>query len=201
MITGFKRFAIISALGLLGVAVVCLSQETKQEPPKPGNTQPFKVSVVTNLVIVPVIVTDKQGNHVSGLTAADFEVKEDGKSQSLIRLDELTADSSKVEQPLAAAKTFTNQLGEQRPKKLEIIALDQINTPFASARDGSRTLVEFLSKNVDANTLVALVALGHNGVRIIHNFTSDPSILVAAVNKGTIEPWLPRYACPGCCRR
>src|SRR5262249_30687680 len=109
--------------------------------------------------------------------------KETGKSQSIVRWDEPTAESSKIEPPQAPAKTFTNQLREERPKKLEIIALDQINTPFASARDGSRALVGFLSKNVDANTLLALVTLEHNGVRIIHNFTSDPSVLVAAVNK------------------
>jgi VWFA-related protein len=184
MIARFKWFAVASAVAVLGVtSASALQESSKQEQPKPANSQPFKVSVVSNLVLVPVIVTDKQGNHVTGLTVADFEVKEDGKSQELVRLDELTADTKKVEQPPAAAKVFTNQLAEERPKKLEIIALDQVNTPFGSARDGNRALVEFLSKNVDANTLLALVVMERNGVRLIHNFTSDPSILVAAVKK------------------
>jgi VWFA-related protein len=179
-----KSFAIISVLALLGAASVSAAQETnKQEPAKQGNDQPFKLSVGTNLVLVPVIVTDKRGEHVSGLTAADFEVKEEGSLQKIVRLDEFTAETSKVQKPPAAAKTFTNRLVAEHPKKLEIIALDQVNTPFANARDGHRMLVEFLSKTADANTLLALVAMQHNGVRIIHDFTSDPSILAAAVKK------------------
>src|SRR5437879_5017537 len=139
MTARFRWFAYTSFLALLGVAGLSALQETsKQEPPKSGSSQPFKVSVVANLVLVPVIVSDKHGDHISGLTAADFEVKEDGKSQNLVRVDEFTAESNKVEQPEAAAKTFTNQLAAERPKKLEIIALDLINTPFANARDGSR---------------------------------------------------------------
>jgi VWFA-related protein len=179
-----KWFAILSVFAVLGIVMGSAAQDkNKQEPPKQGNDQPFKLSIMTNLVIVPVIVTDKHGDHVSGLTAEDFEVKEDGNIQKITRLDELAAESNKVEPPQAAAKTFTNQVVAEHPKKLEIIALDQVNTPFASARDGSRMLVEFLSRNVDANTLLALVTLEHNGVRIIHNFTSDPSVLVAAVKK------------------
>jgi VWFA-related protein len=184
MTARFRWFAIASAVAVLGIAGASALQESnKQEAPKPANSQPFKVSVATNLVIVPVIVTDKQGNHITGLTVADFEVKEDGKGQELVRLDELNADIKKVEQSPVAAKVFTNRMAEERPKKLEIIALDQVNTPFGSMHDGNRALVEFLSKNVDANTLLALVVMERNGVRLIHNFTSDPSVLVAAVKK------------------
>src|SRR5262249_45515885 len=114
MTARFKWFAIASAVVVLGVAgASALQESSKQESPKPGNSQPFKVSIATNLVIVPVIVTDKQGNHVSGLTVADFEVKEDGKGQELVRLDELSADNKRVEPSQAAAKAFTNQLAEE----------------------------------------------------------------------------------------
>jgi VWFA-related protein len=155
----------------------------QQEPAKSQNQEPFKLSVGTHLVLVPVIVTDKNGAHVSGLAANEFEVKEEGKVQTVVRLDELTAETSKVKSIPVDPKRFTNEVVAEHPKKLEIIALDQVNTPFASARDGSRAVVEFLAHNVDANTLLALVALTHNGPRIIHNFTSDPNLLIAAVNK------------------
>lgn len=145
--------------------------------------QSFKLAVSTHLVQVPVIVTDKHGAHVSGLTAADFEVKEDGNTQKIVRLDEFTADTEKVQPVAVAAKAFTNRVTAEAPKKLVIIALDQVNTPFESAKDGARRLVDFLSKNVDANTLLALVAMQHNGIRIIHNFTSEPAVLVTAVKK------------------
>jgi VWFA-related protein len=155
----------------------------QNKPDQSKGGQEFKFSVSTHLVLVPVIVTDKQGNHVNGLKTEDFELKEDGVVQKISRLDELTADAVKLPAAEAGAQGFSNQVAADHPKKLEIIALDQVNTPFASARDGQRTLVEFLAKNVDANTLLAMVTLGHNGPRIIHDFTHDPAVLIAAVKK------------------
>jgi VWFA-related protein len=174
------KFLVVWAF-LLACVTGSVAQGNQQQPPK--GSEEFKLSVSTHLVLVPVIVTDKRGAHVTGLTAADFEVKEDGNLQKIFRLDELTADAVKIEPAPANAKTFTNRIAAEHPKKLAIIALDQVNTPFESARDGARHLVEFLSKNMDPNTLLALVAMQHNGVRIIHNFTSDPAVLVAAVKK------------------
>src|ERR1700747_1692485 len=66
----------------------------KKEQAKDQDQQSFKIS--THLVLVPVIVTDKRGDHVTGLTAGDFEVKEDGNAQKIVRLDEFTADTAKV---------------------------------------------------------------------------------------------------------
>jgi VWFA-related protein len=165
------------------VPVVPAAQTDRPATPKVDDGQAFKFAVGANLVIVPVIVTDKTGAHISGLKAEDFELKEEGTVEKIVRLDELTGDVSKIERRTAGAKTFSNELIAEHPKKLEIIALDQVNTPFASVKDGSRALVEFFSKNVDANTLVALVSLGHNGPRVIHDFTTDTSVLVAAVQK------------------
>ncbi len=145
------------------------------------------MSVRTNLVLVPVIVTDKKGNHIEGLKAEDFEIKEEGSAQKILKLDELTTDTVKIEKPAQDANNFTNQMMVDHPKKLEIIVLDQINTRFASTADAHRGLINFLSRGVDSNTLLALVALQRNGIRVIHNFTSDPSVLSEALKKVQIN--------------
>ena len=137
-----------------------------------------------NLVIVPVIVSDKHGQHVPGLKTEDFEVKEEGAVQKIVRLDEVNADDTLVKKEAAGdGKSFSNKLSAEHPKKLVIIALDQINTPFQSSTDGHRMLIDFLSRNVDANTLIALVALGQNGSHVVHDFTRSPAVLTAAVQK------------------
>jgi VWFA-related protein len=161
-------------------------QDASSSQQPPASQQPFKLTVGTHLVLVPAIVSDKRGAHVPGLKAADFEVKEDGKTEEIVRVDEVTtADAGKVERTPSATdgKTFTNRLAVDHPKKLTIICLDQVNTPFTATADGHRMLIEFLVKTLDANTLLALVAMQHNGVRVLHNFTSDPQVLVAAVKK------------------
>jgi VWFA-related protein len=178
----FSWTSTIIFLSVFSISLIAVAQET-QPSAKADDSQPWKLSVGANLVIVPVIVTDKHGEHVTGLKDEDFEVKEEGVVQKIVHLDEISPDGAKVEKTVPVpSHTFGNTVLEQ-PKRLMIIALDQINTAFQNATDGHRMLVDFLSKSADQNTLIALVALQHNGVRIIHNFTSDPSVLAAAVQK------------------
>lgn len=178
----FRSITLIVLFTIFGIQAAWALQGNKPDQSKQQNNE-TTLSVRTHLVLVPVVVTDKHGDHVTGLKAENFEVKEDGGTQKISRLDELTADAARIQAAPVVPKTFSNGSVADHPKKLEIIALDQVNTPFASSSDGRRSLVEFLAKNVDANTLLALVALEHNGPRIIHDFTSDPSVLIEAVNK------------------
>ena len=181
-----KRFLTLFIF-IVFCAAVWLSaraQENKQEEkPAAPKEQPYKLSVRTNLVLVPVVVTGRDGQHVTGLKQEDFEVKEDGAVQKIVRLDELSADSGTLPPSSVEGNKFSNEMSGDHPKKLEIIAIDQINTPFANRADAQRGILGFLQKNVDANTLLALVAFRTDGVHVIHNFTADPSILVAAVKK------------------
>jgi len=55
--------------------------ERPQTPGSPATTTAFPSNV--DLVNVDVIVLDRQGRPVEGLTQADFVVKEDGRPQTL----------------------------------------------------------------------------------------------------------------------
>ena len=49
----------------------------------PGQTETFKLTLNSQLVVEQVVVKDKQGNFVNGLTAKDFTVTEDGVPQTI----------------------------------------------------------------------------------------------------------------------
>ena len=68
--------------------------------PSPQNSQLPPVGV--ELVQVDVVVTDKDGRPVSGLTALDFEVKEDGKAQDLAYFGVEERDDAGAEPPVPA---------------------------------------------------------------------------------------------------
>jgi len=69
--------------------------------PKPPEQEVLDVVRVTsNLVMVPVSVTDQQGNAVQGLTLPDFRLIEEGKQQEITQL----GDPEQV--PLAIALLF-----------------------------------------------------------------------------------------------
>lgn len=186
--TGKWWIALLALIALCVVVIPLVAQKADQPPAaqQQNNQQQgktFTFSVKTNLVLVPVIVTDKHGQHIPNLTADDFEVKEDGATQKISRIDEFTSESSKVESPALQSGGFSNELISDHPKKLEIILMDQINTPFASVADANRGLLNYLAKNVDSNTLLTLVAMRGDGVHMIHNFTSDTTALIAAIRK------------------
>ena len=115
----FSRPAFL--LGVLAV-LLCVSvfgpaaqaQGVKQMPPPPPVWKPKPtptpkppeqevldvVKVTSNLVMVPVSVTDEQGNAIQGLTLADFRLVEEGKQQEITQL----GDPEQV--PLSIALLF-----------------------------------------------------------------------------------------------
>src|SRR5262245_11687851 len=67
------------------------SQEAKQDPQKPKPTPELEappIRIDTNLVAVPVSVTDAEGNPVRNLTVEDFLLEEEGSPQQLQGLGE-----------------------------------------------------------------------------------------------------------------
>jgi Ca-activated chloride channel family protein len=68
------------------------TQQPKPNPQKPGDKTPEPeaetIRIDTNLVAVPVSVTDAQGNPVRNLTAEDFKLEEEGVPQQVQTLGE-----------------------------------------------------------------------------------------------------------------
>jgi VWFA-related protein len=57
-----------------------------EKPPAQESVETFKIA--SNLVAVPVSVTDASGQPIRNLTAEDFQVDEEGKSQQVVTLGE-----------------------------------------------------------------------------------------------------------------
>src|SRR5258708_718530 len=65
---------------------------------KPGHSaeeeQKVEFSSLTVLVQVPVVVTDKSGQHIHNLKKEDFEISENGKEQKVGAFEEINASTS-----------------------------------------------------------------------------------------------------------
>lgn len=145
----------------------------------------------TVLIQVPVVVTDKQGEHIHGLTKEDFTLLESGKEVKIANFEELTATSEKIT-PLAAPRgQFRNlTLNGTQPRNVVIIALDTVNTPFLDQAYGRHELVKFLAKNVNTGQVLALMLITSRGLKVVQGLTGDPDQLIAALKKagGEIQP-------------
>jgi VWFA-related protein len=145
---------------------------------------PVTFTARTELVSVPVVVADKSGNHVSGLTKGDFELRQDGKTTAIASFEEIKSTTNRPSHAVSSPGVFTNELSnDPSPKRLTIFALDLVNTPFMDQAYARQQLLKFLANRVSSQEPIALIAIRTNGIKILHDFTSDPAVLVAALRQ------------------
>ena len=137
----------------------------------------------SELVLVPVLVSDKSGMHVSGLKKEDFTVYEDGAERQVTTFEEITSNN----QRLARAnnpKEFSNMPGgNASDRRVTLIVLDLLNTPFLDQERSRQELLKYLSESVDEQEPTGLFVLTSRGIQVIHDFTADPLVLVGALRR------------------
>jgi VWFA-related protein len=170
---------------LCAALVFPIPNQAIPNPAAPGDKDDneVKFSSRTDLVLIPVLVTDKSGKHITGLKQEDFVVKENGAEQKVASFEEITSDAHRLSRS-QNPEEFTN-LGssELSPKQTTLIVLDFINTPFISQTFARQELIKYLEQSIDAREPTALYTLTRDGIHVIHDFTSDPQILAAALHQ------------------
>ncbi len=142
----------------------------------------------TVLVQVPIVVTDKSGNHVRGLTKEDFQIQENGKDQKISNFEEIVSTNGKFPVVAAQPGEFTNlTLSEQQPRTVTVIALDTINTPFLDQANGRRELIKYLADSLDSGQVLALMIITSHGLKVVQGLTGDPTELIQVLKKAVGE--------------
>jgi VWFA-related protein len=169
-------------LSLLAAAVVLQSPAVLgQSPQAPGGT--FQVEV--NYVDVDVVVTDEQGQFVTGLTRDDFAVSEDGKPQ---KIDTFSLVDIPVEKPAdfvyqgrpVAADTQTNR--KPFDGRVYVIVLDDLDVSAMRSTPLKDAARKFVREFMGANDLAAVVyTSGRKDAS--QEFTSNRELLIASIDK------------------
>ena len=142
----------------------------------------------TVLVQVPVVVNDKSGKHLHGLTKEDFTLLENGKPVSVAAFEELTANSTPFVLPAVAKGQFSNlTLEGPQPRNVVVVALDTVNTPFLDQAYGRRELIKFLAHNLNAGQVLSLMLITSHGLKVVQGLTGDPTRLMQALRKASGE--------------
>jgi VWFA-related protein len=172
------------SFGAIWVAFLLAGATTSsgQEPVSTGIT----ITSRTRLVQVPVVVSDKSGRHVPGLGKNDFVLIEGGKEKQIASVEEVKTTNTRFSRPAEQRGSYSNALsGDQAPKRLTIFALDVLNTPFLDQSYARAQLLKFLANRLDKQEPTALVSISANGIRVMHDFTTDPAVLVEALQRAT----------------
>jgi VWFA-related protein len=143
------------------------------------------------LVQINVIVTKHGNEPVQGLKKEDFQVFDNGKRQEIRQFSEETRAILPSSSESLPPGTFTNQL-EQRagtPAAVTAILLDGVNTNFSDQAYARLQVINFL-KQIQPEDRIAIYTLDNRGLRVLHDYTTDSSDLVAKLGKyqGNIPP-------------
>jgi len=157
------------------------------------------VRITTNLVQIDAVVTDKDGNPSRNLTAADFEVLQDGKTQKIVTVTYVNTEIP--DQPVALKKTDkkapiappTRTRPENAGRVLTFVVDD--GNCFSSQigmRASREALEKFVNEQMRPDDLVAIYQT-RSGSSVLQQFTSDKAQLMRMVRN--IRWYPPRGMC------
>ena len=170
-----------AALLVFSAAFVTFSQTPPQSKKEPA------ISARSEVVLVPVIVTDKSGAHISDLAQSAFTVLENGQPQQIAFFHHIHAGTSApAPTPSLPPGEFTNSL-QTRSDRSAILVFDLLNSSITEQFNARDELMKFLSGSPALDQPVCLVTLTSEGVTLIHDFTHDPSVLAEALKKTKAE--------------
>ena len=197
---------IVLLIGLLQTADIPATGQSAHTPLAAQETPRFRVA--TDGVRIDAVVTDRDGQIVPDLTAADFEVRQDGKIQKLLFAQFVPVISG----PAPAAASGSNTVGANpaaplaRPTAVKredvqrtlAIVVDDLGLSFESLQNTQKALHAFVDRELRASDLVTLVRTG-GSIGSLQSFTTDRRVLHSAIDRlrwngasrSGIEPFSP----------
>jgi VWFA-related protein len=154
------------------------------------------ISVTTRLVIETVVVKDKKGNPIDGLTKKDFTVTEDGVPQivsfaehqslpetaaPMIVTPSAPAEDIKIYNRLSRTQITTETPGEVRYKDRRLLALyfDMSAMPPTDQLRALAAAEKFIRTNMTPADLLCIMRYNGASVDILQDFTDDRSRLLS----------------------
>lgn len=178
-----------AAAGAPNTSAVAPAQATTStqgnEQPVLANEPATVLKTVTRLVVVDVVATGKNGA-VADLKRDDFTVLEDGKEQK-VRMFNFQQPAQNTSGMLAAPKLpeniYTNISRYNAGSALNVLLLDSINTELPNQAFVRQQMVRYMERMPQGQPL-AVYTLG-NKLTLLQDFTNDPALLKAVVQKLT----------------
>jgi VWFA-related protein len=170
---------------------LCAAPGSAQEQGS-SNQKPDVVRVNTSLVQTDVMVFNKQGGFVDGLTREQFVLKVDGRPRDISFFERIVAGSRNEEAQLAAAR------GNSGPGKTGAIPLDRGRTVFffiddihlsAGSMKQTRLLLQrFIDREMGQNDEAAITS-SSGQIGFLQQLTDDKGVLRAATERLMTKPY------------
>ena len=176
-----RTFAILAALG------VALSSGAQRRPPQePAQTPIVGETLEVRIINVDVVVTDKKGNPVHGLTADDFTILENGAVKPISNFYEVEGSVAKnvlgeaPEPPPAAAPAVKKEIPEEMKRRI-IFYVDNLSlSPFNRNRVFQQ-MKEFVNQVMRPGD-EAMIATYNRSMKVRVPFTRDTAQIISMLD-------------------
>lgn len=167
-----------------------LNSNQAPTPTQAANPHNPTFTVNVRLVVLDVVVTDRAGKPVDGLTAKDFQIFEDGVVQ---RIRSLESPSAHILPPSSIAAGLSAVFDPAQPASFgrspaAILVLDQLNTHFADSSFARRCVHDYLaSQPALLPQPTTLLSVDDKRFRLLQPFTRDRDALLRALAAAPVE--------------
>jgi VWFA-related protein len=176
-----RKLSCVTIIAALACSIFVFAKPKGKDKEKDNSD--VKFTARSELVLIPTLVTDKSGNHISGLKKEDFTVLENGAEQKVATFEEIASDAHRWSRPRNPNEFSNSLVGEPSARRITLLVLDLINTPFMDQAYARKDLLKYLTQSVDRREPTALYTLNRSGIHVVHDFTTDPRVLIAALHK------------------
>ncbi|MGI4854555.1 MAG: VWA domain-containing protein [Janthinobacterium lividum] len=149
----------------------------------------YTIRRTSRLVILDVVVTDKKGNVVNGLTRNDFHVTELDQPESILNFEEAGAHAVNAETPEINSTADLDRIAPRAP--VNILLLDEFNTRFEDMAFARYSLKKLLEKQPDRlSTPTMLIAVNLQKFTVLQDYTENKTALLDALEHHLVAfPW------------
>jgi VWFA-related protein len=176
-----RRPALLAATLLL--TRLALAQTPEAQPSEPGPDATI-LQAGTKIVVLDVVVQDKDGKPVHGLKAANFQLIDGKVPQQIRNFEEHTPPPLNVRAPQLGPMppgVFTDYTPVPPGTTLNVLLLDALNTPMMYQTWVRDQLKKYV-KDAPPGQRIAIFGLTDE-LLLLQGFTSDPEVLKSIVDR------------------
>lgn len=184
----WRHKIICLAMLALWIGIPSASANTSDQQQPASDNQTLSLHANVRQVLVPVVVTDKQGHYVTDLKPSDFKVFENGTLETIVAFyadnsgtTPAVAAPSKPAPPAADAKTAPPQPEPTaNPKRTYLILIDTLHSSFGNFSYVRKALTKFFEGEHSPDSRYSLMTVGRD-IEVVQDSTPDPALILAAL--------------------
>ena len=179
---------------LLPVCLIALSvgaQAQKTSQTKPPSSDDDIIRVKTELVQTDVSVVDRRGRFIEGLSLDQFQLRVDGKAQTLLFFDQVATGTANEEKQLIAARnakpgvsttTAAGTSTEPTRGRTTFFFVDDVHLAGDSLTRARSLLTRFVDNKMTAGDRVAIISTSGE-IGFLQQLTDNKAVLREAISR------------------